>query len=372
MDPVDVPLPGSPVAQAVPNATIAGSTTPFSHPVFGQSPRGSFFTGCGRVATAIFDLLVPAPVQQGWMIFLAFVHNEFMACSAPYRCGFFALIISIVVAEWQLPGCCLPRPLHVINAIIGFSCATLFVLGLFATSDFLETHKWPWQENGWVWPWQAWLWEGTVYDLGASTSTRADESSSPMAVTIPSYTFLGRPRSKSDTSTTTSTIDTSRNSSNHTPLSKPRGFDFSMPPPTAFKRPIIIPPTPQLPGGLRPANLLPPTPTEIHKSGILGESPMPLKFKHFSEDGFEKRKADLQAIAQWHRSKGTPLHLTAHNTVPEKRECEDIDEVNSTKKQRSFEALGLTEDTGMPLRRPIKPRLSADDLDLEHDDEKLY
>ena len=42
---------------------------------------------------------------------------------------------------------------------------------------------------------------------------------------------------------------------------------------------IIIPPTPCLPRGLRPIDLLA-QPT--HPSGLLGESPAPIRFKHFS------------------------------------------------------------------------------------------
>lgn len=58
---------------------------------------------------------------------------------------------------------------------------------------------------------------------------------------------------------------------------------------------VVIPPTPLLPGGLRPAvDLQPPinaSPAQIHRSGLLGESPMPTnKFKHFSGNGFHKRE----------------------------------------------------------------------------------
>lgn len=59
---------------------------------------------------------------------------------------------------------------------------------------------------------------------------------------------------------------------------------------------------------------------------------MPLKFQHFSGEGFEKRKADLLAIAEWHRSNSTPLRLTVQNAVPEKRGGGDVDGESKAKK----------------------------------------
>jgi hypothetical protein len=54
----------------------------------------------------------------------------------------------------------------------------------------------------------------------------------------------------------------------------------------------IIPPTPFLPGGLRPNHLLLPQP--VHHSGLLGESPAPIKFKHFSGNGFRGLGNDIK------------------------------------------------------------------------------
>ena len=65
---------------------------------------------------------------------------------------------------------------------------------------------------------------------------------------------------------------------------------------------------------------------------------MPPKFNHFSGEGFEKRKSDLQAIAEWGRDPGTPLRLAGQDVVPEKRSAtgEDIHGI-LTKKLRSLD-----------------------------------
>jgi hypothetical protein len=107
--------------------------------------------------------------------------------------------------------------------------------------EYVENHTWPWDDEGFVWPWEAILWSGTMYSdetLGESVAVHNDMS-----------------------------ITASPIVSSTTPADSPARAD------------IIIPPTPLLPRGLRPFHL-PPPPT--HCSGILGESPMPINFKHFS------------------------------------------------------------------------------------------
>jgi hypothetical protein len=223
------------------------------------------------------------PVRQGWLYLYTNLLNKFAACPPIYRYGSFALGISIGLAEWQQPGS-IPRPQQLTNAVIGFLCATILVLGVLALNEYGETNKWPWKNEGWIWPWEKWLWQDTVYDLGASTRTTADGLVSPPSARTP-HMVKNSPTIVVPPDTTTPIVETN-----------------SMPPPAAFKRPIIIPPTPQLPVGMRPY----PTPAaaQIHRSGIIGESPAPAKMRHSTGNAFAERYARLQAVSDWHAGIG--------------------------------------------------------------------
>jgi hypothetical protein len=91
-----------------------------------------------------------------------------------------------------------------------------------------------------VWPWQAVLWGNTVYGDG-------NEFGESVAAYV------------------------------HPPDSNAED-GIAAPEPFAGNDPII-PPTPFLPGGLRPVQL------PQHHSGLLGESPAPNRFKHFGGNG---------------------------------------------------------------------------------------
>jgi hypothetical protein len=233
------------------------------------------------------------------------VLNRVVACPAKYHYGFLVFIIFTGLSEWQQPGSTL-CPENLSNAIIGFLCATSLVLGVLALLDFIETDRWPWEEDGWVWPWQAWLWKETVFDLGASTSTYVAGNDSLLSYTSPSVAETLRFDSPVQNNTLTNDSGT-----------------MMPPPPTISRQSIIFPPTPQLSIGLRSSFLLPPTPAEIHKSGILGESPMPSKFKHFSGHGFATNNKKLKAAAEWSGPTRMSLEAVKKSAVPEKRASED-------------------------------------------------
>jgi hypothetical protein len=188
------------------------------------------------------------------------------ATTTTHRYGFGMLIILALLAELEAPGT-LPRPKSLLNALIGLTCALLLVHALITTGDFFEHGTWFWQVDGFVWPWQAWLWRATAY------------STSPPATPTPT------PR-------------TSR-------------FTFSMPPPSST---LIIPPTPQLPLGMR-------RPLIGHASGLMGPSPVPVRSKAF--EGGECVHASA-AMTAW--------RWKAKTVVPEKRGSEGDEEENPAKK----------------------------------------
>lgn len=140
----------------------------------------------------------------------------------------------------------LPRPRHMwlmrANSYkVGGLCASALLFSTYALMEYANDHTWFWNEEGFVWLWVGMLWSFTVYD---------DETLDDIVAVHNGTSITASP-------TVVST----------TPVGSPARHD------------IIIPPTPLLPRGLRPVHL-PPPPT--HHSGILGESPMPIKFKHFS------------------------------------------------------------------------------------------
>jgi hypothetical protein len=283
-EPEDIPLPETPdVTDALLAAVAvlaASSTVPATEP-------NAFLVRVRHFFSLVINTFAPLPVRQGWIILYTAVHSNINTYPAIYRYGFPTLVILVALAEWQQPGS-LPCPRHLTNAIIGFTCATLLVLGILALAAFIETNKWPWEEEGWVWPWEKWLWGGTVGDFGASVRTLE----SPVPPTTP---FIPK--------TSPSGLASTSLTQHNTRFTKSKNIEIPMPPPTALKRPIIIPPTPQLPGGIRPL----PTPAQIHKSGIIGESPVPMKFKHFSDNGFRERYDKLQAVSDWHTGVGRAL-----------------------------------------------------------------
>jgi hypothetical protein len=304
MDPANIPLPDSPEslessdASAVPSATVATLVTSSTVPSGVEDSLTTFLTQLRCLATSVTDIFVPKPVRQDWVYIFTTISNKITTYPTKYRYSVLALAALLALAEWQQPGF-ISRPRNFFNAIVGSMCAMLLATSWLALLDYIETATWPWEQDGWVWPWQAWLWQDSVYgiDLGASTSTRPDGPASPVSPATP----LGL---------TFSSLPTSSISANNPGTT----FNFPMPPPptpTVKQHTMLIPPTPQLPGGLRPIYLPPPTPAQIHHSGILGESPMPpTRFRHFSGTGFARKTEELRAVAKW-ASPGSSKSLQA-------------------------------------------------------------
>ncbi|KAH7064293.1 hypothetical protein BKA63DRAFT_572209 [Paraphoma chrysanthemicola] len=307
MDPANVPLPDTlraddvitPDAVESPSATesllAASSTLP------ALNLNNSFLAPIYRCVNATAEAIVPGPVRQGWHILFTTARDKYIASPASYRYGGPICAFLAALAEYQQPGF-LPRPDTTSNAIIGLLCAIALVLGILALQEYVETKKWPWQDEGWVWPWEAWLWGETVYDLGASTTTDVNGVVSPArrAETFSLGTPLREPSSYTpEGSPNYSSLFTAVRH-NTTPWSRTND-NISMPPPNASKQPIIIPPTPQLPLGMRPIYISPPTPAQIHHSGLLGESPGPRALKNFNGSGnaFFERAKRLREVDEW-------------------------------------------------------------------------
>lgn len=145
----------------------------------------------------------------------------------------------------------------------------MLIFAAFALMEYTETHTWPWEDEGFVWPWQALLWSGTAYvdeTMGESVAAYRNTNMMAPSIRVGEAEEAANHKETASFNYSTSTMTASTIGST-TPAGSPARPD------------IVIPPTPLLLGGLRPIHLPPPP---VHHSGLLGESPMPIKFKHFS------------------------------------------------------------------------------------------
>ncbi|ENI04684.1 hypothetical protein COCC4DRAFT_121584, partial [Bipolaris maydis ATCC 48331] len=179
--------------------------------------------------TTIVDFFLPDPLQSEYRVISTTLANNYSSC----LCLFVVLVFAI--AEFEQPGW-FPRPEELSSAVIGFLGVGTIIFLVVALLEYVETHTWPWEDEGFVWPWEALLWGGTVYNDEALEETVAEHSGSCVTQVSPQAG--------------TKKVGCSEH-----------GQD------------IIIPPTPFLPGELRPTSLSPPI---RHCSGLLGESPTPL------------------------------------------------------------------------------------------------
>lgn len=149
-----------------------------------------------------------------------------------------------------------------------------------------------------------------MYDFGASVATTSAEDITPHAALRKPFTPTPPPR-----------LDNPR------PMTHNPSMDSPQPPPVSTNHPetFIIPPTPFLPSGLRPISLPPPSPPREHHSGLLGASPVPPHFKHFSGEGFNKNHRDLKAMDEWMKFGGKSFGV-----IREEIEVEGSIEVGNT------------------------------------------
>lgn len=222
-----------------------------------------------RLMRTVAHLFVPAPLRQNPRSVCTTIGNEIGQYPEMYRYVVLAIAVTLGLAEWQQPGF-LPNADEFTAALVGFLCAGFLIFSAVVLQDFTETHRWPWHEDGGVWPWEALLWEGTVYgdDFRDSTASFKDTTMSPPAQTH---------TSNEDDSTRKIRFSSPKTGKlNSTEVRKIGGDSKSSPqaPALAYQTPFVIPPTPQLPLGLRPVHLPPPKHAQVHKSGLLGESPM--------------------------------------------------------------------------------------------------
>jgi hypothetical protein len=268
MHPVSIPRPETPNMSDAPLATAAVPPPSSVIPAPTQKYPNVILIYLRRLTTTVADVFIPEPVRQGWVFLFYIICNKIATYPATHRYGSILLILLAALAEYEQPGF-IPPPRHIFNALISFTCVSAVIVAALAVLDLFETNEWPWEQEGWVWPWQVWLWNNTIYEFSTSTSTCADESSF----------YISSCAAENRTN----------------------GNDYAtMTPPSqaTFKQPFIIPPTPQLPGGLRPASLPSPTPEQVHKSGIIGESPMPDKFRHFPSYGSARKGEKLGVVAE--------------------------------------------------------------------------
>ncbi|EUC36399.1 hypothetical protein COCCADRAFT_55778, partial [Bipolaris zeicola 26-R-13] len=182
--------------------------------------------------TTIVDFFLPAPLRSEYCVISTTLTNNYYSC----LCLFLVLVFAI--AEFEQPGW-FPRPEELSSAVVGFLGVGAIIFIVVALLEYVETHTWPWEDDGFVWPWEALLWGGTVYN-----DEEIDQS-----VMEHLGSFVAQVSPQVGTKKASSSEHEQANNSH-----------------------MIIPPTPFLSSGLRPTNLSPPI---RHSSGLLGESPTP-------------------------------------------------------------------------------------------------
>ncbi|KAI8938652.1 hypothetical protein NX059_004522 [Plenodomus lindquistii] len=243
----------------------------------------------------------------------------FTSFSYLHRAFFIFTPILFAIAEYELPGF-LPTIYELPICMTAYTIAGLLVFAGITVLNWLETAVWPWQESGWVWPWERWFWGANLTDSEFSMST----------VSLPEMEGLGSLHAAGEKEATVQEVvnaqrDTtvefqgSTRASNQdeapTVAFRPAGVRSTLSPPATptstartswVEGDILIPPTPQLPHSMRSGSMLPPpTPADIHRSGLLGESPMPPRFSDFGGVPFARRADAKAATNEWMRSGAT-------------------------------------------------------------------
>ncbi|KAE8849660.1 hypothetical protein PTNB73_01329 [Pyrenophora teres f. teres] len=215
-----------------------------------------------RIITPVMESFIPATGRQDYKKIFDSIKSSDYIYIAPFVVGLF------LIAEYQQPGF-LPRPDETFVATVGFFYAGVIIVTTFALLEYEETHTWPWNDEGFIWPWEKWLWSCTVYNdesIGDSVASYKDDY-------LKSVTSLFEEEGEQKEVS----VDFGRSGfEGRDDVQEP--VQSTTPDGSPARPDIIIPPTPCLPGGLRPTSLAsPPT----HSSGLLGESPAPIRFKNF-------------------------------------------------------------------------------------------
>ncbi|KAF1838428.1 hypothetical protein BDW02DRAFT_576347 [Decorospora gaudefroyi] len=194
-----------------------------------------------RGASALMEWLIPAPLRDEYRQIID------LLAQCPYAYPILLVSIFVILVEWEQPGY-FPSPDEWSTATVGFLCAGALVFSVFALLEYVETRMWPWDDPGWVWPWEALLWGHTVYNDDGVRECVSEEA----------------------------------------------------PPASSGNNDPVIP---SLPRGIGP--LHPPSLSSMHRSGILGESPMPGRFRHFGGRSFLRPGKDVEEVGEEEEVEGT-------------------------------------------------------------------
>jgi hypothetical protein len=209
------------------------------------------------------------------------------------------LILLGLAAEYQQPGF-LPRPTELSALLVGAPCAALLVCVGAALGEWVDAETWGdvwerevvryWGDDGESVVEGSPVTGGGPVELGGREYTPTfGFDDVPQTSTTPTRS---PPMQESEADTLTSTLANSLSSQTSpsptpytdttSPLLAPSGLTTLLPPH------LILPP---------------PTPSQIHRSGLLGESPMPLanrfSSEHFSGEGFMRRNRVLGRMGRW-------------------------------------------------------------------------
>jgi len=185
---------------------------------------------------AILDLLICPLLQLSPRILYSSLAALLTRTPWTHRATAAVLTTLFALAEYQHPGY-LPTAHQLAVGATSLLSSAAAAAALLALDDWLEDAVWPWHQPGWVWPWERWLWACAV---------GSEDPSEP--------SFL----------------------SQTTPCARAHAAGAQVrAAPGAPDDALVIPPTPLLPRGMRSGmRVMADTPPVVHRSGLLGESPL--------------------------------------------------------------------------------------------------
>ncbi|KAH9874116.1 hypothetical protein IAQ61_004744 [Plenodomus lingam] len=248
----------------------------------------------------------------------------FVLMSTTQRMLAITIPILFVIAEYEQPGF-LPNFYGLINSIIICSLAVLFVFAIIALTDWYENAVWPWDEPGWVWPWERWFWASNLTDSEFSMSTSSMQDTEfgvlceapreeDVVESVEAEEVQESEKGVQDLEEEVQESEEELDELSKEPVAafqpaSPQGSMYSpspSPSESQDEEEMAIPPTPLLPRGMRSESMLPPpTPADIHRSGLLGESPMPPRFQDFDGNPYAMRTDARSTMKEWGRPAAT-------------------------------------------------------------------
>ncbi|KAF2850250.1 hypothetical protein T440DRAFT_518359 [Plenodomus tracheiphilus IPT5] len=206
-----------------------------------------------HIGHALLDIIIRPIMQLSLRQVLQASIKLFVHMSWTHRIVTLAALFGLGLAIYKDPGS-FPTPCEVAQITTAFFLAFLLIFTVIAVIIWMETAVWPWDQLDRMGPWikAFWAFANNDDDMEMEVTSKKDNpaTSTPVEAVEPDM--------------------------------------------------AAIPPTPMSPHGIRsPSPTSPETPKHLHKSGLLGDSPMPPRFNTFGGNPFARRADAMAAVNDW-------------------------------------------------------------------------